>query len=75
MRVKPGLMAHLAVVGVIAFVGPTRMGASERAGQLSDQTQPTVRIGNWAIVGTWSVQVALANCQTGEEIPAPRFKR
>ena len=29
-------------------------------------------LGGWAIVGTWSVQVALANCETGQEI-GPTF--
>lgn len=29
--------------------------------------------GAWAIVGTWSVQVTLANCATGAEIPGATF--
>jgi hypothetical protein len=50
------------IAGLIAATGVTAT-ATGRQGE-----QPrNAALGGWAIVGTWTVQVTLANCQTGQE--------
>ena len=61
-------MKRRAVLGVMLV---SMVGATVTAKQDSAQHRAALLQG-WAIVGTWSVQVALANCETGQEL-GPTF--
>ena len=67
---RRGLLG-MTVAGLIAMIGATGTATAERRGQASAH-QPSALLHGWAIVGTWSVQVALANCDTGQEL-GPTF--
>jgi hypothetical protein len=63
-------MARQALLGVILF---SMMGGTALANGKQDAAPPETALAHaWAIVGTWSVQVALANCETGQEL-GPAF--
>ena len=56
-------LGGLVVAGLIAMGTSRNVAADDLAAWF----------GSWAIVGTWSVQVTLANCETGAEIPGATF--
>ena len=60
-------VAGLILAGLVAIGGTS----AQAAGDLFDDDR-TVLWG-WSIVGTWTVQVTLVNCQTGDPIPNATF--
>jgi hypothetical protein len=62
-----------ALACVIALGSTTGSAAGDRALQRVGEDHAALLLGSWALVGTWSVQVTLVNCQTGEEIPGLTF--
>jgi hypothetical protein len=61
----------MTVAGLIGMIGATGTVIAGQSEQLSAH-QPSALLHGWAIVGTWSVQVALVNCETGQEL-GPTF--
>ena len=62
-------MNRSSLLGVILI---SMIGATATAEQDSAPQQRATLLQGWAIVGTWSVQVARANCETGLEL-GPTF--
>lgn len=67
MRRRDWVAAAVAVFAV--FASARGIGAGEQGGQTSDENGALHTLAAWRIVGTWSLQITLANCQTGDEIP------
>ena len=59
-------------IAVIVIAGIRVVDAGERDGQAWDDQQSR-GVGAGRIVGTWTLQITLANCQTGEEISGTTF--
>ena len=64
-------LVGVTVAGLIAMAGVTGTATGGRGEQVSAQDRLAL-LGGWAIVGTWSVQITLANCETGQEF-GPMF--
>jgi hypothetical protein len=67
------VLAGAALAAVFALGTTTGSAGDDRALQRIGEDQVPLLMGSWALVGTWSVQVVLVNCQTGEEIPGVTF--
>jgi hypothetical protein len=63
------ILAGLVMAGLVAIGGTSASAASE----LFDDAPSTLWLGRWSIVGTWTLQVTLVNCQTGDPVSNVTF--
>jgi hypothetical protein len=66
------VLVGVVIAGFLAIGGASARGSGQTV-QTSDETRSAQWFSGWAIVGTWTVQITLVNCQTGEEIPGATF--
>ena len=66
-------LAGVATVAFIAMAATGESRAAVRETVRSAEGAAALSLNGWALVGTWWVLVALANCETGAEIPGAVF--
>ncbi len=65
--------AGAALAGLLVLTSTGGVAASDGQDQDLQASSVWQRLGAWRIVGTWSLQITMANCQTGDEIPGATF--
>jgi hypothetical protein len=66
-------LVGLGMAALIAIAATAESRAAVREAVQSAEGAAAFSLSGWALVGTWWVDVALANCETGEEIPGAVF--